>query len=42
LENEEHFGEFKPVGNEINELKINYAKVIEFTLRKLREKSLFF
>ena len=26
LENEEHFGEFKPVGNGINELKINYAK----------------
>ena len=26
LENDEHFGEFKPVGNGINELKINYAK----------------
>jgi len=26
LENEGHFGEFKPVGNGINELKINYAK----------------
>ena len=26
LENEEHFGEWKPVGNGINELKINYAK----------------
>lgn len=26
LENEEHFGEFKPVGNGIIELKINYAK----------------
>ncbi len=26
LENEEHFGELKPVGNGISELKINYAK----------------
>jgi len=26
LETEEHFGEWKPVGNGINELKINYAK----------------
>lgn len=26
LENEEHFGEWKPVGNGISELKINYAK----------------
>jgi len=26
LENEEHFGDFKPIGNGINELKINYAK----------------
>ena len=26
LENDEHFGDFKPVGNGINELKINYAK----------------
>ena len=26
LENDEHFGEFKPVGNGINELKINYEK----------------
>ena len=26
LESEEHFGEWKPVGNGINELKINYAK----------------
>lgn len=26
LEQEEHFGDFKPVGNGINELKINYAK----------------
>ena len=26
LENGEHFGDFKPVGNGINELKINYAK----------------
>lgn len=25
-ENDEHFGDFKPVGNGINELKINYAK----------------
>jgi putative addiction module killer protein len=26
LENEEHFGDCQPVGNGINELKINYAK----------------
>ncbi len=26
LENDEHFGECIPVGNGINELKINYAK----------------
>lgn len=26
LENDEHFRDFKPVGNGINELKINYAK----------------
>jgi putative addiction module killer protein len=26
LENEEHFGEYKPVGNGISELKIDYAK----------------
>jgi len=26
LENEEHFGEWKPIGNGISELKINYAK----------------
>lgn len=26
LENEEHYGEWKPVGNGIIELKINYAK----------------
>ena len=25
LENEEHFGEWKPVGDGISELKINYA-----------------
>ena len=26
LEYEEHFGDVKPIGNGINELKINYAK----------------
>ncbi len=26
LETEDHFGEWKPIGNGINELKINYAK----------------
>ena len=26
IENDEHFGEYKPVGNGICELKINYAK----------------
>lgn len=26
LEKDEHFGDFKPVGNGINELKVNYAK----------------
>jgi putative addiction module killer protein len=26
LENDEHFGEWKPVGDGISELKINYAK----------------
>ena len=26
LENDEYFGDSKPVGNGINELKINYAK----------------
>ena len=26
LQDEEHFGEWKPIGDGINELKINYAK----------------
>lgn len=26
LENEEHFGDWKPIGNGIRELKINYAQ----------------
>ncbi|WHF52701.1 type II toxin-antitoxin system RelE/ParE family toxin [Chryseobacterium gotjawalense] len=26
LENDEHLGDFKPVGNGINKLKFNYAK----------------
>lgn len=26
LENQEHFGDYKPVGDGISELKINYAK----------------
>lgn len=26
IENDEHFGEYEPVGNGIRELKINYAK----------------
>ena len=38
LEQDENFGECKPVGNGIQELKINYEKAIEFTSKKKTEK----
>ena len=38
LENDEHFGDFKPVGNGINELKINYAKGYRFYYKETEGK----
>lgn len=38
LENEEHFGDFKPIGNGISELKINYAKGYRIYLKETNGK----
>ena len=34
LQDEEHFGEWKPIGDGINELKINYAKGYRIYLKE--------
>ena len=41
LENDEHLGDCKPVENEINELKINYAKGYRIYFNETDEKLSF-
>ena len=38
LENDEHFSDCKPVGNGINEMKINYAKGYRIYFKETGEK----
>lgn len=38
IENSGHFGDYKPIGNGINELKINYAKGYRVYFKKTDDK----